>query len=95
MATEAPHTLAAKPSRLDRLLRLAADVGPGEGDTAVLLSLNVFLLLAAYYIIRPVREGLILQGGGAEVPAYITQNSKGFAQPNVSFFRDFKGGVLG
>ena len=43
-------------------LRLFTVVHPGEALTAVLLMFNVFLLLAAYYIIKPVREALILAG---------------------------------
>jgi len=38
--------------------------------TALLLALNVLLLLCAYYIIKPVREALILSGEGAEVKSY-------------------------
>ena len=57
---------------LDRLLGLAADVHAGEAVTALLLATNVFLLLTAYYIIRPVREALILAvPGGAEIKAYL------------------------
>jgi AAA family ATP:ADP antiporter len=55
---------------LDRALRLFADVRAGEGATALLLTLNVFLLLASYYCIKPVREALILSGEGAEVKSY-------------------------
>lgn len=55
---------------LDRLLRPFADVRAGEGGTAVLLMLNCFLLLTAYYILKTVREPLILAGGGAEVKSY-------------------------
>src|SRR5439155_1486317 len=32
--------------------------------------LNVFILLTAYYIIKPVREALILSGPGAEIKSY-------------------------
>jgi AAA family ATP:ADP antiporter len=59
-----------RPGLLDRALRVFADVRAGEGATAVLLTLNVFLLLAAYYCIKPVREALILSGEGAEVKSY-------------------------
>lgn len=52
---------------LDRALRPFADVQAGEGATVLLLALNVFLLLSAYYCIKPVREALILSGRGAEV----------------------------
>ena len=57
-------------SPLEKLLGLFTEVNAGEGTTSVLLALNVFLLLSAYYIIKPVREALILSGGGAELKSY-------------------------
>src|SRR5678815_984542 len=51
------------PSRkgvLERVLSLAAEVRPGEAATAVLLAVNVFVLLSAYYTIRPLRSALLL-----------------------------------
>jgi AAA family ATP:ADP antiporter len=45
---------------VDRLLSLAADVHAGEGPTALLLAANGFLLLTAYYAIRPLRSALLL-----------------------------------
>src|SRR3954470_8091229 len=60
-----------KLSRLDRLLGLFADVHAGEGGTALLLSLNVFLILMAYYVLKPVREALILGQGSAELKSYL------------------------
>lgn len=58
---------------LDRALRLFADVRDGEGGQVLLLALNVFLILTAYYVMKPVREALILvQPGGAEIKAYAT-----------------------
>ena len=45
---------------LDRLLRLGADVRPGEGPTALLLSFAGFLTLACYYTIRPLRAAFLL-----------------------------------
>jgi AAA family ATP:ADP antiporter len=38
--------------------------------STLLLALNVFLLLSAYYIIKPVREALILTEGSAEIKSY-------------------------
>ncbi len=38
-------------SALDRALGVVTEVKAGEGLTALLLSLNVFLLLSAYYCI--------------------------------------------
>jgi AAA family ATP:ADP antiporter len=61
---------AAKPTLLDRFLSLFASVHPGEGTTAALLLTNVFILLTAYYIIKVVRESLILSEAGAEIKSY-------------------------
>lgn len=58
------------PGITDRLLRLVTTVEPGEGLGALLLAADVFLLLTAYYILKTVREALILAEGGAEVKAY-------------------------
>ena len=56
---------------LDRFLNVFTEVHAGEGRSAVLLCLNVFFLMTAYYIIKPVREALILSGnGGAEWKSY-------------------------
>ena len=59
-----------KPSVLDRILSPFASVRPGEGGTALLLMVNVFILLTAYYIVKPVREALILGESGAEIKSY-------------------------
>ena len=61
---------AGRPDRVDRLLRLFTDVRAGESATALLLALNVFLVLFAYYLIKPARKALILSGAGAEVESY-------------------------
>src|SRR5262245_31372299 len=53
-----------------RLLRPIAEVRDGEGAGVLLLALNLFLVLAAYYMLKTVRESLILTQGGAEVKAY-------------------------
>jgi len=55
---------------IDRSLRLFGDVRPGEGRDALLMFLNVFLLLVAYYVLKTVREPLILLHGGAELKSY-------------------------
>jgi AAA family ATP:ADP antiporter len=59
-------------SRLDRFLRIFADVRPGEGVTALLLALNVFLILMAYYVLKPVREALVLGEGTAAGKTYLS-----------------------
>lgn len=60
-------------SALDRFLGLFAEVRAGEGLSALLLAVNVFLLLTSYYIMKPVREALILTApGGAELKSYMS-----------------------
>lgn len=59
-------------SRLERALGIVTNVRPGEGVTALLLATALFLLLMAYYIIKPVREALILQhASGAEYKSWL------------------------
>src|SRR6187431_2089932 len=45
---------------LERVLSIVTEVRAGEGATAVLLAVNVFVLLSAYYTIRPLRSALLL-----------------------------------
>lgn len=60
-----------KPGLAYRLLKVFADVKPGEVGTALLLTLNVFLLLMCYYFIKPVREALILATYNAQIRSYL------------------------
>jgi ATP:ADP antiporter, AAA family len=55
---------------LERILSVVCDVDPGEGLGALILTINLFTLLGAYYLLKTVRESLILAEGGAEVKAY-------------------------
>jgi AAA family ATP:ADP antiporter len=55
---------------IERALSVLADVHSGEAAGVLLLALNVFLLLAAYYLLKTVRESLILSERGAEVKSY-------------------------
>jgi len=48
-----------KPSKLERFLCIFTEVRAGEGMTALLMFANVFLILCAYYFIKPLREGWI------------------------------------
>src|SRR5262245_15623110 len=65
-------TSSSPPTALERFLGLFADVHRGEGSTALLLALNVFLILMAYYVLKPVREALILGEGSAELKSYLS-----------------------
>jgi len=57
-------------SLLERFLSLFSKVGAGEGRTVLLLFLNAFIMMGLYYILKPVREGLILSGFGAVIKSY-------------------------
>ena len=57
-------------SPLERFLNIFTEVRHGEAISALLLALNIFLILTAYYVLKPVREALILAGGGAEIKSY-------------------------
>src|SRR5215471_12393643 len=76
-ATEDIHVVALVPRKqapprnvLERLLSSCADIRGGEGWCALLLMITVFLLLFAYYLLKTVREALILTEGGAYIKAY-------------------------
>ncbi|MBK5294353.1 MAG: translocase [Acidobacteriia bacterium] len=71
MATAGLHSSSTHRSILDRLLALFSVVHAGEGLSAVLLAANVFLLLGTYYVLKTVREPLILDHpNGAEIKSY-------------------------
>jgi len=55
---------------IERILTLFTRVHPGEGRCVLLLCLQAFTLMIAYYLIRPVREALILTEGTAELRSY-------------------------
>lgn len=65
------RTIAEKPKNaIEKLLSVFSDVRAGESTSALLLMIAVFLLLGAYYLLKPVREALILSESGAEVKSY-------------------------
>jgi AAA family ATP:ADP antiporter len=61
-----------KSSALDRILRLFADVRTGEGASVVLLAINVFVLLTAYSMMKPLRSSFALAEQGPEFTAYLS-----------------------
>jgi len=58
------------PTGFRRLLAVFAPVKRSEVLTVIVLTVNVFVLLTCYYVLKVVREPLILLGGGAELKAY-------------------------
>ncbi len=60
--------VAARPSGLAVILSPITAVRDGEAGRALVFALNFFLLFTAYYMIKPVRESLILSmNSGAEI----------------------------
>ena len=57
-------------SVVERFLSVFTVVHSGEGLGALLLTANVFVLLGSYYVLKTVREPLILADGSAELKAY-------------------------
>jgi len=68
------QTLASKGARprptLERALGVITVVKSGESTGALLMALNFFVLLSAYYLLKTVREALILAETGAEAKTY-------------------------
>jgi len=61
-----------RPGMLDRALRVFSDVRAGEGATVLLMFLNLLVLFVSYYIIRTVRDAIILSTG--VVPSPVVAN---------------------
>jgi AAA family ATP:ADP antiporter len=57
-------------SFFERFLSLFSRVNRGEGQTVLLLFANAFIMMLLYYILKPVREGLIISGFGAVIKSY-------------------------
>jgi AAA family ATP:ADP antiporter len=57
-------------TRLEKLLRPFSDVRAGEGLRVVAMLASLLLLMIAYYLLKTVREPLILGTGGAELKSY-------------------------
>ncbi len=64
----------------ERFLRLFATVEPREGATAFLLIGNIFLILTAYYLIKPVREGWLAVSVLADLSSIEIKAYSAFAQ---------------
>jgi len=58
-ATQRPPERGQRLSALERCLALFTEVRAGEGPTGVWMLLSVFLVLAAYYFVKPARDGLL------------------------------------
>ncbi|MFT5579458.1 MAG: AAA family ATP:ADP antiporter [Paraglaciecola psychrophila] len=55
---------------LEKFLTLFTRVRPGEGIAVAVLFSHGFLVMGCYYLLRPLREALILSDGSAELRSY-------------------------
>jgi ATP:ADP antiporter, AAA family len=65
-----PNVDEVRPSLGQRLLAPIAEVRRDEVGSVLLMTLLMFLILAAYYMLKTAREVFILSEGGAEVKSY-------------------------
>ena len=59
-------------TKSERFLSLFTTLRAGEGSGALQLCLQAFFLMFAYYLLKVIREPLILADGSAELKAYTT-----------------------
>ena len=59
-------------TRTERFLSLFTTLRAGEGQAAYRLCLQAFVIMLAYYLLKVIREPLILADGSAELKAYTT-----------------------
>lgn len=57
-------------TRFERLLGLFTVLRPGEGRSVALFFSFAFVILVAYYILKTLREPLLLEGASAEMKSY-------------------------
>lgn len=63
-----------KPGIGDRILRIFSEVRPGESITVLILLLDIFLLLLGYYIIKIVREPLVLVSAEKDLQIFLSSD---------------------
>jgi ATP:ADP antiporter, AAA family len=85
LSSQIPAPPRERPGLLDRVLRVFSDVRPGESTTVLLLFANVFTILVGYYVIKTVREPLVLNTGGLKIPLFGGAEVKSFASAGQAF----------
>ena len=73
----------ARLSLLERGLLLFTELRPGEGPTAVVMFANVFLILSAYYFVKPLRDGWIAVSDIRGLSSFEVKAYSSFAQSLV------------
>jgi AAA family ATP:ADP antiporter len=63
-----------RPSIIDRVLKIFSDVRAGESITVLLLFIDLFLLLFGYYLLKTVREPLVLVSSERDLQILLSSN---------------------
>ena len=72
---------------IEWLLGAFTKVRPGEGNTALLMALNIFFVLTCYYILKPAREAFMsLEDQGAQLASYASGFMAVLLIPTVYFY---------
>jgi AAA family ATP:ADP antiporter len=85
LSSEIPALPRERPRLLDRALGVFSEVRPGESTTVLLLFANIFTILVGYYVIKTVREPLVLDTGGLRIPLFGGAEVKSFASAGMAF----------
>src|SRR5580658_7384158 len=80
--------LSLRKNLLERILSVVCEVRPGEGLGALILTINLFTLLGAYYLLKTVRESLILAEGGRGQSVLVCSTGDHFAWSRASIWLD-------
>lgn len=75
----------AQSSAIHRGIGRLVDFRPGEGRTILLSGLYFFFILLSYYLLRPVREAMGIQGGADKLPWVMTGTLLAMAAVNPLF----------
>jgi AAA family ATP:ADP antiporter len=76
-------------TRTERFLSLFTTLRAGEGQAAYRLCLQAFVIMLAYYLLKVIREPLILAEGSAELKAYTTAMQAALLLAIVPLFARF------
>ncbi len=78
---------------VSRFLKIFSDVRPGEAATMLILLFDIFLLLTSYYIIKVVRDPLVLVSAEQDLQILLKSNLPGWLIKIIQD-RDFQGPQL-
>ena len=70
----------------DQISQIFTDIKPGEGHTGLLMAANIMLILIAYYLIKPLREGWL---STEQLPGFTKMEIKAYSSYGQSLILIF------